>query len=106
MAQNTPQGRSGCHSCAAFGPPGTKCGHKGLPNLEWIGSIGSVFGSSVPPNASCVSQNAQRESKWLKMAQNRPQMAQSRVKMAQSGSKWPKMAQNGLNRPQMAQMAE
>ena len=67
----------------------------------WNGfkSIGSVFGSSVPPNASCVSQNglksAQRESKWLKMAQNRPKMAQRRVKMAQIGSKWPTIAQSG-----------
>ena len=63
------------------------------------------FGSGVPPNASCVSsqnglKSAQRESKWLKMAQNRPKLAQSRVKMAQSGSKWPKMAQN---RPKMAE---
>jgi len=87
---------------ATKGPKGPIC----CQIWNGFGSIGSVFGSSVPPNASCVSQNglksAPRESKWLKMAQNRPKMAQSRVKMAQIGSKWPKigpkwlkMAQNG-----------
>ena len=75
----------------------------------WNGfkSIGSVFRSSVPPNASCDSQNglksAQRDSKWLQIAQNRPKMAQSRVKIAQSGSKWLKVAQNGPKWPKMAQ---
>ena len=53
-----------------------------------FGSIGSVFGSSVPPNASCVRQNGlkstQRESKWLK-----------------TGPKWVKMAQNAQNGPKM-----
>ena len=92
----------------------------------WNGfrSIASVFGSSVPPNACCVSKNGlksaqnrpkgpkvgskwlklgqkwprmtQNNSKWLKMAQNRPKLAQSRVKMAQIGSKWPKWL-NGPN---------
>ena len=76
----------------------------------WNGfrSIVSVFGSNVPPNASCVSQNglksAQRESKWLKMAQHTVKIAQNRFKMAQSGVKisqnWLKIAQN---RPKMPQ---
>jgi len=85
---------------ATKGPKGPIC----CQIWNEFGSIGSVFGSSVPPNASCVSQNglksAQKESKWLKMAQNRSKMAQGRVKMAQSGSKWLKMAQN---RPKLAQ---
>ena len=101
LRPNTQQGA--VDTCAAFRPPGTKFGHFGPKGpiycQIWNGfkSIGSVFGSSVQPNASCVSQNglksAQRESKWLKMAQNRPKMAQSGVNMAQSGSKWP--PQNG-----------
>ena len=66
---------------ATKGPKGPIC----CQIWNGFGSIGSVSGSSVPPTASCVSQNglksAQRESKWLKMAQNRPKMAQSRVKM-------------------------
>ena len=87
LLPNTPQGRSGCHTFAAFGVPdlATK-GPKGPICCQiWngFGSIGSVFGSSVPPNASCVTQNglksAQRESKWLKMAQNRPKMAPNLV---------------------------
>ena len=73
----------------------------------YFGSIGSVLGSSVPPNASYVSQNglksAQRESKWLKMAKNGPKW----LKMAQNGPKWPKMAQNRLKiAPKWLKMAE
>ena len=79
LRPSTPQGRSGCHTCAAFGLPGTKFCHKGAKGpiccqiWNGFGSIGSVFGSSVPPNASCMSQNglksAQRESKWRPAAQ-------------------------------------
>ena len=89
MRPNTPHGRSGCHTFAAFGPRVPNLATKGPKGpiccqiWNGFGSIASVFG--VPPNASCVSQNG------LKMAQNRSKMAQSRVKMAQSGSKWPKI---------------
>ena len=49
-----------------------------------------------------VRKRAQRESKWLKMAQNRVKMAQNRFKMAQSGVKMaqhrPKIGVSGQNK--------
>ena len=110
--------RSGWHRFAAFGPPEAKFGPQRGLKAPFVakfgmhfGSIGGVFGSSALPRAPTgigVTQNglkrAQRESKWLKMAQNRPKIGQNGVKMAQSRvkmvqrpkvrSKWVKISQH------------
>ena len=96
--QIAPQGRSRSHSFTAFGRQAPNLVHKGAKGpiccqiWNGFGSIGSVFGSSVPPNASCVSQKgskalkgSQNDSKWLKTAPKWPKV----------GSKWLKVAQNG-----------
>ena len=67
LRPNTPQGHSGWHRFAAFGPPGAKFGPQKGPKGPiccqiWnaFGSIDSVFGSSARPWGS----------KGVKMAQN------------------------------------
>ena len=103
MRPNTPQGHSGWHRFAAFGPPGAKLGPQKGPQGPICCQIWNGFRSIATKCQLRESKWAQKRSKWLKMAQNRPNMAQSRVKMAQIGSKWPQMAQNGPKWPKMAQ---
>ena len=85
LRPKTPQGRSGFHTFAAFGPPGTKL----LPNLEWIWEYCQCF--RVHCATKCESQNG---SKWLKTGPKWPKVGSKWLKMAQDGFKWLKIGSN------------